>query len=163
MCVYVSVAVELRDGELLIPSVLPCEKPNLPYPAFPQSVVSECVTPAPYMAQVPIPPKPAGSVTILHTCIYTCTCIHVLVHASYNHSLAHCPILSPAPCAQRMLPSLRHTYIIPFVPSGFWPRLMSRLLSDKSIKQLARDGCNITEDGTCSLVLYSVHCIPLLP
>ena len=35
------VAVELSDGELLIPSALPPEKPNLPCPAFPHSVVSE--------------------------------------------------------------------------------------------------------------------------
>lgn len=34
------VAVELSDGELLIPSALPPEKPNLPCPAFPHSVVS---------------------------------------------------------------------------------------------------------------------------
>ena len=78
VCVYVSVAVELRDGELLIPSVLPCDKPNLPCTAFPQSVVSECVTPAPYMAQVPIPPKPAQSPFFIHV---HCTCIIIHVHA----------------------------------------------------------------------------------
>ena len=61
--------------------------------------------------------------------------------------LSHSLFLSLSLSLQRMLPPLRHTYIVPFVPSGFWPRLMSRLLSDKSILQLAREGCNITEDG----------------
>ena len=42
MCVF-SVAVELSDGELLIPSALPCERPNLPHNAFPLSVVSAAV------------------------------------------------------------------------------------------------------------------------
>ena len=56
-------------------------------------------------------------------------------------------VMNSSSFSQRVLPPLRHAYIIPFVPSGFWPRLMSRVLSDKTIIQLAREGCNIEEDG----------------
>ena len=57
-----------------------------------------------------------------------------------------------------MLPPLHHAYIIPFVPSGFWPRLMSRVLSDKTIIQLAKDGCNIDDRGIYTL---HTHCLSL--
>ncbi len=55
---------------------------------------------------------------------------------------------------QKLLPPLRHVYIVPFIPSGFWPRLISRLLTDGSITSLARTGCGLAEDGEP----YSVLC-----
>ena len=58
---------------------------------------------------------------------------------------------------QRVLPPLRHAYIIPFVPSGFWPRLMSRVLSDKTMIQLERNGCNIEDNGNVLNVLGLGH------
>ena len=33
--------MELSDGELLIPSTLPCERPNLPQNVFPSSLVCQ--------------------------------------------------------------------------------------------------------------------------
>ena len=57
---------------------------------------------------------------------------------------------------QKTLPPLRHTYIVPFIPSGFWPRLMSRILTDHTIIQLAKEGCGITNNGArvcvCDLI-----------
>ena len=38
------VAVELGNGELLIPSALSPEKPNLPQTMFPEEMVSNCGT-----------------------------------------------------------------------------------------------------------------------
>ena len=59
---------------------------------------------------------------------------------------------------QRRLPPLHYAYLIPFVPSGFWPRLMSRLLSDKSIMQLAKEGCCLAEEGTVCVCVCVCVC-----
>ena len=48
---------------------------------------------------------------------------------------------------QNFLLPLRHCYMVPFIPSGFWPRLISRLLTDSTIIELAREGCGLSEDG----------------
>ena len=37
--------------------------------------------------------------------------------------------------------------IVPFIPSGLWPRLISRLITDPAILQLAKAGCGITPEG----------------
>ncbi len=74
------------------------------------------------------------------------------------------PIASPIlpqsmyPEELKRLPPLRHVYIVPFIPSGFWPRLISRLLIDPSITQLAKTGCGLTKEGGRCL-LYITHCM----
>ncbi|XP_019849257.1 PREDICTED: leucine-rich repeat serine/threonine-protein kinase 1-like [Amphimedon queenslandica] len=73
---------------------------------------------------------------------------------------SHLPELKPAlshcypPENTVYLPPLRHTYLLAFVPSGFWPRLMSRVLSDPSIMRLAQVGCGLT-DEECRLLKWT--------
>ncbi len=62
---------------------------------------------------------------------------------------------------QKLLPPLRHVYIVPFIPSGFWPRLISRLLTDGSVTSLARIGCGLSENGQLSAHMLCLYCSSL--
>ena len=95
----------------------------------------------------------------LHSLTHTHSLTHLLTHPpthplslTHTHSPIHSFTHPPTQCSlsilsQCFLPPLRHAFLLAFVPSGFWPRLMSRLLSDRSIFRLAQKGCGLTDRG----------------
>ena len=146
------VAVELGDDQLLIPSALSHHRPNLPQVGVPQGMVSTLSLSLSLSLFLPLSLSPSLFPSPFLSLSLSLSLSPISLSPSFSFPPSLPPSLPPPShslcgALQKQLPPLRHAYIVPFIPNGFWPRLMSRLITDNSITELAREGCAIPLTG----------------